>query len=283
MAAMTTDGGNRRSVALWWRGRYGGRMAIELVLCGGLFVLYRSIRGFNRTDLGDAFANARGVVNFETMLGLPFEDDLQHWLIDHPTIIKTLNHYYLWFHFPTVIGLLVWLYLRHPRSYVPFRNLLAVVTFSALVIHLVYPLAPPRMMYGFIDTLRIYGPSIYPANALDGAANQIAAMPSLHFGWALIEAIAVISVLKSRWRWLVIIHPVLMALSIVATANHWWMDAAASAVMIVAFIIVWRLMMTWVGDRHWSWRKLRFETEAGLAELESFANSAEPVTCERID
>ncbi len=283
MAAVTTDGEARSSLASWWHGRYGARMAIELFLCGGLFILYRSVRGFTRTDLGDAFANARGVVNFETMLGLPFEDNLQGWLIDHPSLIKFLNYYYLWFHFPTVIGLLVWLYLRHPRSYVPFRNLLAVVTFSALVIHLVYPLAPPRMMYGFVDTLRIYGPSIYPANAVDGAANQIAAMPSLHFGWALIEAIAIISVLKSGWRWLAVIHPLLMALAIIATANHWWMDAAASAIIIVFSIVVWRVLMTWIGDRRWSWRKFGFETDAGIAALESFANSTERVTCKRID
>jgi hypothetical protein len=287
MARVTTEGmatGQGASRAgSWWRGRYGSRLVIELFLCGGLFVLYRSVRGFTRTDLGDAFANARGVVNFETMLGLPFEDNLQGWLIDHPTIIRFLNHYYLWFHFPTVIGLLVWLYLRHPRSYVPFRNLLAVVTFAALVIHLVYPLAPPRMMHGFVDTLHIFGPSIYPSNALDGAANQIAAMPSLHFGWALIEAIAVISVLTSAWRWLAVLHPVLMALSIIATANHWWMDAAASAAIIVASIIVWRVAVRWAGDRTWSWRRFGFQTDAGIAELESFANSAEPVACERVD
>lgn len=283
MAQLTTHGDDRRWVASWWRGRYGSHMAVELALCGGLFILYRSIRGFTKADLGDAFANARGVVNFETMLGLPFEDNLQGWLIDHPSIIKMLNHYYLWFHFPTVIGLLVWLYLRHPRNYQPFRNLLAAVTFSALVIHLVYPLAPPRMMYGFVDTLRVYGPSIYPANALDGAANQIAAMPSLHFGWALIEAIAVIVVLTSGWRWLVVIHPTLMALAIIATANHWWMDAAASALIVVASILVWRVSSAWVGDRRWSWAQFRFETEAGIEELESFANSAELVAAEPID
>ncbi len=51
------------------------------------------------------------------------------------------------------------------------------------------------MMDGFVDTMAKYGPTIYPANPLDGAANQIAAMPSLHFAWAMIEAIAVVTVL----------------------------------------------------------------------------------------
>ncbi len=84
-----------------------------------------------------------------------------------------LNHYYILFHFPTAIALLLWLYLRHPDRYLPFRNLMAVVTFAALVIHLVFPLAPPRMMTGFVDTMPIR-PEHLPENTLDGAANQIA-------------------------------------------------------------------------------------------------------------
>lgn len=275
-SAVSTQGGGgtRRSVASWWRSRYGSQLALEIAICGGLLVIYRAIRGFNKTDLQTAFANAREIISFETWLGLPFEDNLQRWLLDHPTLIKLLNHYYIWFHFPAAIGLLLWLFIRHADRYRSFRNLMAFATFSALVIHLVFPLAPPRMISGFVDTMRVYGPSIYPPSALEGAANQIAAMPSLHFGWALIEAIAVISVLKSRWRWLIVTHPVLMTLSIIATANHWWIDAAAAAFLILTAIAVGRTVNRWVGDRHWSWTRMRFDTERGIDELEAHANES---------
>jgi len=254
------DLGSFRSWGSWWRGRYGRQFLVELAICGGLFIAYRTIRVFTRTDLRAAFANARDIVRLEQWLGLPFEDNLQAFLLDHPTIIKLLNHYYVWFHFPTVIALLLWLYLRHPGRYRPVRNLLAFVTFAALLIHLVFPLAPPRMMtgFGFVDTMQIFGPSIYPQNALQGAANQIAAMPSLHFGWALIEAIAVVMTLTSRWRYVVIAHPVLMTLAIIATGNHWWIDAAAAAFLVLAGIGGWRVAARWVGDREWSWSRLRF-------------------------
>ncbi len=261
-----------RRLASWWRGRYGAKLLFEIFLCGALLIIYRTIRMVNKTDLRQAFIHAREVLRFEEWLGLPFEDNLQRFLLDHPTLIKLLNHYYIWFHFPVAIGLLLWLYLRHQDRYQPIRNLMAFVTFAALVIHLVFPLAPPRMMTGFVDTMREFGPSIYPANAVDGAANQIAAMPSLHFGWAMIEAMAVISVLKSRWRWLVLIHPVLMTLSIIATANHWWIDAAAAAALVLIAIGSWRLLRVWAGDRHWSWTRMRFEAAEGIEKLECFAN-----------
>ncbi len=271
-AVRTGGDGATRALASWWRSRYGAQLLVEIAICGSLLMAYRTIRTVNRTDLGTAFANARDIVRFERWIGLPFEDNLQGFLLDHPTLIKMLNHYYIWFHFPAAIGLLLWLYLRHHDRYRPVRNLMAFVTFAALVIHLLYPLAPPRMYPGFVDTMHEFGPSIYPRNALDGAANQIAAMPSLHFGWAMIEAMAVVSVLRSRWRWLIVVHPALMTLAIIATANHWWIDAAAAALLILAAVAVWRVVRAWVGDRRWSWTRMRFQADRGIAQLEAHAN-----------
>ncbi len=282
-AVRTPGGGVQGTLASWWRSRYGARLLFEVGICGALLVIYRSIRMVNKTDLRTAFANASDIIRLEEWLGMPFEDDLQQWLLAHPTLIKLLNHYYIWFHFPAAIGLLVWLYFRHQDRYSVVRNLMAFVTFSALIIHLLYPLAPPRMMSGFVDTMREFGPSIYPKNALDGAANQIAAMPSLHFGWAMIEALAVIWVLNSRWRWLILIHPALMTLSIIATANHWWIDAAAAAALIVAGIVLWRATTAWIGDRRWSWTKFRLQTDEGIDQLQTMANQSSTSECDDCD
>ena len=258
-AVSATNQGGRSRVSTWWHGRYGARLAMEIAICGGLLIVYRLIRTVNKGDLRAAFANTAEVIRFERWLGMPFEDDIQGWLLAHPTLIKLLNHYYIWFHFPAAIGLLLWLFVRHHDRYFAIRNLMAFITFAALIIHLVYPLAPPRMMSGFVDTMRVYGPSIYPPNALEGAANQIAAMPSLHFGWAMIVAMAVVSVLKSPWRWLILLHPILMTLAIIATANHWWIDAAAAGFLIVAAVAVWRLACARVGAGRSSRGRPEFE------------------------
>ena len=220
------------SLASWWRSRYGLRLLLEVGLVVGLLLTYMRVRQFTRGDLRAAFRNTREVMQFERWIGLPFEDNLQRALLQHPELVRFLNHYYLWFHFPVAIGLLIWLYWRHNDHYFYIRRLMAVVTFVALVIHVAFPLAPPRMMPGFVDTMFRYGPSIYTRNTLEGAANQIAAMPSLHFGWAVIAAMAVVHVNRSRWRYVAVLHPILMATAIVATANHWWVDAAAAGLII---------------------------------------------------
>jgi hypothetical protein len=272
MAVTTGESDRPRSIASWWRSRYGAQMLIEVGIVAALLMIYRTIRTLNKTDLRAAFDNARDIVRFESWLGLPFEDDLQAFLLDHPALIKMLNHYYVWFHFPAAIGLLLWLYLWHSNRYRAFRNLMAFSTFTGLIIHLLFPLAPPRMMDGFVDTMARWGPVIYPENPLDGAANQIAAMPSLHFAWAMIVAIAVISVLDTNWRWLILVHPTLMTLSIIATANHWWIDAAAAGLLVVAGIGLWRMANSWIGDRTWSWTSMRFQHDDGIRRLEDLAN-----------
>jgi hypothetical protein len=87
----------------------------------------------------------------------------------------------------------------------------------------------PRL--GFVDTAKLVGPASYGAGSpYKGFANQFAAMPSLHFGWALVIAWAVIVAagIHSRWRYLVILHPVLTLAAIVLTANHYWLDAVVA-------------------------------------------------------
>jgi hypothetical protein len=253
----TTDRGTShgRPLASWWRSRFGLRLLLEVGLVFGLLLTYMRVRQFTRGDLRAAFRNTREVIQFERWIGLPFEDDLQRALLTHPDLVRFLNHYYLWFHFPVAIGLLAWLYWRHNDHYFYIRRLMAVVTFVALVIHVAYPLAPPRMMPGFVDTMFRYGPSIYTRNTLEGAANQIAAMPSLHFGWAVIAAMAVVQVNRSRWRYVAVLHPFLMGTAIVATANHWWVDAAAAGLIIFFCWAVAKVVSRLLTAREQNWEE----------------------------
>ena len=89
---------------------------------------------------------------------------------------------------------------------------------SALVIHVLYPLAPPRKYadLGFVDTARLLGPNSYgKGNVFGGVANQFAAMPSLHFGWAVLVAWGVIHYTRRRVRWLAVLHPTLTLAAVV--------------------------------------------------------------------
>jgi hypothetical protein len=84
---------------------------------------------------------------------------------------------------------------------------------------------------GFVDTMATIGPSAYEGSAAT-IANQFAAMPSLHVGWALLLAVVVIRTTTTRWRWLTLLHPAITTLVVVVTANHYWLDAVVAAVLL---------------------------------------------------
>ena len=85
-----------------------------------------------------------------------------------------------------------------------------------------------------VDTLRKYGPSIYPVDTAESLANQFAAMPSLHFGWALIVALGFVAIRGTPRSWQAMLHPMITLLAIVATGNHYFADAAVAAMLVVA-------------------------------------------------
>ncbi|MFI5550181.1 phosphatase PAP2 family protein [Streptomyces sp. NPDC051738] len=206
----------------------------ELLLVAGLFLVYKLGRQLATGHTGEAFRNADRVWNFERAAHLPGEGSVQNLLLHDDALIHIANTYYATVHFPATAAFLVWLYLRRPAHYVWARRVLAAVTAAALVVHLTFPLAPPRMLAaaGLVDTGQVYGPSVYGSPETDHLSNQFAAMPSLHFGWALMVAIGLIAATRSRWRWLWLLHPLLTLLVIVGTANHYWLDAIVATAML---------------------------------------------------
>ena len=102
------------------------------------------------------------------------------------------------------------------------------------------PLAPPRMLssLGFLDTMAVFGPSAYGDSTTATVANQFAAMPSLHVGWALLIAVVVVRTARTPWRWVAVLHPTITVLVVVATANHYWVDAIAAALLLLLALAV---------------------------------------------
>ena len=212
----------------------------EIVFVAALFLVYKLGRILVEGHVGAAMTNAQDVWDFERALHLPSEASLQATVLSHLWWIKTANCFYAYVHFPATAAALIWLYLRRPEIYVWFRRTLASLTALALVIHAVFPLAPPRMLAtaGLVDTGHLYGPSVYGSPSTDTLSNQYAAMPSLHVGWALAVAIALITATRSRWRWLWLGHPVATLLVVVVTGNHYWLDAIAAVVVLAVVLAV---------------------------------------------
>ncbi|MBO2448823.1 phosphatase PAP2 family protein [Actinomadura barringtoniae] len=214
-------------------------LATEVSLLVVLFAIYKWGRTLIEGSVAHATSNAHWIWHLERALPFPSEKTVQHFFLqwDHTAFLANL--YYVGVHFPGTAAFLIWLYVRHRDHYKRVRTQLVILTAAGLAVHMFFPLSPPRLSgFGMVDTMLTVGPSAYPAQA-NGIANQYAAMPSLHFGWALLVAIAVIRVSTSKWRWLVALHAPLTLFVIVVTANHYWADCAvATALLAIAMLTV---------------------------------------------
>ena len=219
-----------------WRGRHGRLMMIgrEALLLGTMYAIYTFGRFVGAGHTKPAFSNAEFVIDLEARLGLPSEVALQMHALSIPHLPQIANTYYAWVHFPFTFAVMLWLSIRRPAAYPRVRWAMIALTGLALVGHLLFPLAPPRMMpqFGWVDTGILYGQSVYGAKPDGGIANQFAAMPSLHVAWAVMMAIVLILVTRSRLRWLWLVHPVITVLVVVVTANHYWLDGIVALILL---------------------------------------------------
>ncbi|GAA2632516.1 hypothetical protein GCM10010399_76050 [Dactylosporangium fulvum] len=204
----------------------------------GLFLAYKVGRLVVDGRVSDAFADADLVWHIERALRLPDEAGFQQLLLSSEGLIRTANIYYAVVHFPATVAFLLFMYFFRPEHYVRFRRMLAWLTAMGLVIHFVFPLAPPRMLggLGLVDTAAVYGPSVYGPPQSDTLSNQYAAMPSLHVGWAIVVAAGLIIATRSRWRWLWAAHPVLTMIVVVGTANHYWIDGLVAGALVAGLM-----------------------------------------------
>jgi hypothetical protein len=189
---------------------------------------------------GDALARAGWIWHLERVVHMPSEAAVQRAFLPHPVIVQALNLYYAALHFPGLIACLVWLFIWHRRQYRHVRTTLIMVTASCLLVQLI-PVAPPRMLSsdGMVDTAMRYGQSVY--GSVGGFnADQLSAMPSVHVAWALLVALAVVQVSRSHWRWLALAYPAATVLAVTVTANHYWLDGIAAALLLALTLLVQR-------------------------------------------
>ena len=207
-------------------------MLITLVL----YQVYSFIRNVSEGSKQVAFQHARQLMRWQEAIGINHEQTLQGWALHSKPLIVFLNYVYGSLHFIITAGAVIWLYRRHPGDYPRWRNTLALTTLLALIGFVFWPLMPPRLLpehYGFLDTLAKY-PTFwsFESGAINKISNQYAAMPSLHFGWALFCAASLAPRLRPVWaRVAAALYPVLTLAAIVLTANHYFLDAAGGAVV----------------------------------------------------
>jgi hypothetical protein len=214
-----------------------GPFAREAGVVTALYALWQLAGNLAAGGLNLALAHAWWIWHAERSLGLPGELAAQRLLLPHPLLSQVANLYYATMHFGVLIAMLIWLFFRHRGAYPAVRNAMAASTAICLLISFI-PVAPPRMLtsLGFVDLAARYGESVYGAAGANVGADQLSAMPSVHVCWSVLVAWAVITASTSRWRWLILAHPIVTVFVVVATGNHYWADAIV-AVAIVGVVL----------------------------------------------
>ncbi|WP_424860905.1 phosphatase PAP2 family protein [Streptomyces sp. MMS24-I29] len=205
------------------------RLWFEVLLIAVSYWVYSLVRNAVPEQKTQALRNADWIWSVEKHLGIAVEQTVNHAVNSVTWLIVSMNYYYATLHFVVTLGVLVWLFRRHPGRYAAARLTLFATTAVALLGYYLFPLAPPRLMTGghFIDTVLVHHTwgSMASGN-FKNMSNQYAAMPSMHIGWSLWCGLTVFALVSAPWaRILGLLYPTATLVVIVATANHFWLDA----------------------------------------------------------
>jgi len=229
----------------------------ELFLFLGAYLAYSTSRYLSVGDLTTATDHAQWVVDVQRSVGVNVEASVQSAL--HGTVaIWILNNLYLAAQLVVVPGTLIWLYRRNRPVYVRLRNTVLATWLIAMPIYALFPVAPPRLAgVGLIDTIT-QGGGVRLDSALTTAFyNPLAAVPSLHAGFALAVGVALAAAARRpATKLLALSWAPIIALAVVATGNHFFFDIAAGLVVTIAGYVTGNAV-----DRHFAgrrpWRRSR--------------------------
>ncbi len=222
---------------VWWQ---------EIAIIAFGYWLYTLGRNAIPEQASIAYRHGRSIQHLQDILHLNWELSLNHFVAANEWLAQIMNYYYATLHFIVTPVVMAWLFVRRSHLYRGARTVLVTTTLLGLLGFYLYPTAPPRLLpqYGYIDTVlkfHTWGSLADPHIAQH--SNQFAAMPSLHIAWALWCGIAVFMCARRMWvRVLGLVYPFGTLVVIVATANHFILDAVAGAgIIALGFLIQWVL------------------------------------------
>lgn len=212
--------------------------AAQIALWAGFALGYEAVRGLVVGTRETAFANARAVIRLEQRLGGLPELRVQRAVIDSG---GTLLHLVDWTYWLAQFGVLllgiVWVYYRDRDRYLRLRDTVILANVLGMLGYLLFPVAPPRLLpaYGFVDTLAQSEVLNHGTGIVRFLANPYAAMPSLHTADALALGLALAEGVRApARRALFLAWPAWVVFALLATGNHFWLDAAAGVALVLA-------------------------------------------------
>jgi len=228
-------GGRRPARRAARRAAATGTGVRELVIALAAYGAYSLVRGLFGGSIAEGRENAADLIGAEKALGIYFEPDAQHAFVSHSLGMPFWNTLYVVSQV-VVLPLTLFLVYRYSRPAYAFVRNMAIISWSAgLVVYALLPVAPPRLLAsGFTDTVSQQTFFDLDSEFIRAFYNPVAAMPSLHVGMAPVVAWALIKLTPWVWtRALGWAYPVLIAVCIVVTGNHYVLDIAGGLAIVL--------------------------------------------------
>jgi hypothetical protein len=215
--------------------RFSGRR--EVVIGLGIYAVYLFVRRIKlrRGAREEAMRNAERIVALERRLRIHVEPALQRVLLPRTRLVAVLNVAYVTLNVGLTVGWLIRLYRRRDPEFHRLRRAAVTSTLGAQPVFLLFPVAPPRTLEGFVDTIEAVTGIDLDKGLVAELYDPIAAMPSIHIAYAVVTAAGIATTARSPVaRAAAPAYPPLVALVVFATANHYVLDAVAGAVLAAA-------------------------------------------------
>ncbi|MFF3516097.1 phosphatase PAP2 family protein [Streptomyces sp. NPDC002573] len=243
--AETPGAGEGRPARLrWWT---------ELPLILLVYGSYSAGRLLARGDVSDAVDHGLALLRLEKLLHINAEHPLNRLFTHEAWLGIPADFWYASLHYLVTPAILVWMFRRRAEHYRAVRTWLMTSTFIGLIGFTLLPTCPPRLLspdHGFVDTMAQYssygwwGGDASAPRGLGGMTNQYAAMPSLHVGWALWCGVMLWRHGRTRWAKAAgVAYPLLTALVVMGTANHYLLDAVAGVATMGVGLLLSRPLM----------------------------------------
>jgi hypothetical protein len=213
----------------------------ELIVVLFLLKLYDIVREHADLRPAAAIRSGQDLFNFEKWLHIDIEPSINHWTVAHRAFNYAASYWYQYAHITISMAVLAWCWYWRPSAYRMFRNALVLINLAGLTVFLLFPVAPPRLLpgSGFIDADKLVG--FGSNNVGPVTADAYGAFPSLHIAWATwVVAVTYSLVRDARLARIWIIYPFITVTAIVATGNHFVLDAVAGAMVALAALKVTR-------------------------------------------
>jgi membrane-associated phospholipid phosphatase len=231
-------------------------LLIQFAVIALAYIAWRYARGAVAGGMTESFAHARDLISVERSLGTLIEADVQRWTLDSSFLAEFVRWGYANLHFKGSCLMLAAIYFGWRGSFGFVRNMLLAAMAISVLCYLLYPTAPPRFIpeLGLDPSSTVTGNDAVISAPDDPLFNPFAAVPSMHVAFSLMFAWS-LALLVRRWpiRAALFAYPLVMTYVVVASGNHFWLDALFGAMVAAAAAGIAVALSRLVPD--WSFRR----------------------------